>query len=96
MLRVSFNSALDNVKKSLRFARTLTKKGLKFFLNNNNISFVLYLTLELLPTKQASIFQKSGCKQNLVWLHDANGGKVIFVPLEEIIIFYVDLTPVDI
>ena len=49
MLTLFPNSAPDGVNKVFGFAYILTKKGIKFFPVDKNISVVLYFTLVLLP-----------------------------------------------
>ena len=96
MLEVLLDSTPDGVDKSLGFAQALTKKSLKSFSANKNVSLVLYLTLVLLPAEQGEIFQKDSRKQNLVQACGTGDGKMIFALLEEIITLQVRFTPINV
>ena len=96
MLTIFLNGTPVSVNKSFRFAQALTKKGLNFFSGNRNISFVFYFIMVLLLAEQDGVFQKSGRKQNLIWLCSASNGKIILTPLKEIITFYISFTLIDV
>ena len=96
MLGVFSDSAQNGVDKSLRFAQALAKESLESLPADRDVSFVLYLTLMLLPAEQGGILQEGSCKRNLVWTRGTGGGKVIFALLEEIVTLQASFTPINV
>ena len=85
MLRVFSNSASNVINKDLKLTQASAKKGFKFFPDNQDFNLIFYLPLVLLLAKQNGIFEENSGEKDPILTFGPDGGKMIFILLEEVI-----------
>ena len=85
MLGVFLNSAPNSVNKRLGFTQTLTKKDFEFFLDNENVGFILYFLPVLLLAKKGGIFKEISGKGHLILTFGPGDSKIV-ITLQEVVI----------
>ena len=94
MLGVFLDSNPDSFDKNIRLTQVLAKESLKFFPNDEDVSFILHLPLMLLPVKQDGIFEENSGKWYPILTFSPSGGKMFLTLLEKVIALQVSFIPI--